>query len=594
MINRLENDMFRRKIYDLKGFTIQELLCSFFNKINECIDLSNKSFNILEWIKEEGLSNETVKLLNEWLEDGTITELINHEKFNTILEECRNAINDYKLIVDAELNNVNESVDTKFNNYGTEIDNKFNTYQSEINISLETFNNAISEKLENNQNENQQMINDLKETTNEAIEKVFSIVYVSNTTELELAIEKAVSNPTIIYLREGVYNLTKTSYIPSNTSLIGLGNVKVQADGLNCYFTNKAIEGALGYTGSNNIHIENIYFDGKGKADGLTMVAFAHAENVSIKNCVFYDLHMWHMVEFNAVKHGVIYGCKFKNYGNVGANGTEAIQLDAMLSQAQFPWFGAYDDTPCQFITIENNIFEDIGKVAIGHHSFKSGVVYRNITIKNNLFERVQTCININDFDNLIITENKAYDMRGFFMSQTVNNDCNTLIISKNKVRGYFINSIDGLGDERFIGLNASGKPSAHNYYHVTITENDISLIPGHAIGLVADYLTITNNNFYRVYRNGIYHWGGHCANISNNNFRDTGMGIDTERYAILVDGGGYKSSRVVVSNNAVANLNGICVKVGTNDVDKILINGNVSPVTNNASTKCTVSNNIN
>lgn len=588
MISRLENDMFRRKIYDLKGFTIQELLCSFFNKINECIDLSNESFNILEWIKEEGLSNETVKLLNEWLEDGTITELINHEKFNSILEECRNAINDYKLIVDTELNNVNESVDTKFNNYGTEIDNKFKTYQSEINNSLETFNNAISEKLENNQNENQQMINELKETTNEAIEKVFSIVYVSNTTQLELAIEKAVLNPTIIYLREGVYNLSKTSYIPSNTSLIGLGNVKVQADGLNCYFTNKAIKGALGYTGSNNIHIENIYFDGKGKADGLTMIAFAHAENVSIKNCTFYDLHMWHMVEFNAVNQGVIYGCKFKNYGNVGANGTEAIQLDAMLSEAQFPWFGAYDDTSCQFITIENNIFEDIGKIAIGNHSFKRGVTLKDIFIKNNYFNRVGKAINLHDFNNLCVSENTSADCRTFFHTENKENTSSYLVISGNKHRGYYINSIEGLGDERFVGINVEGNKGDYRVEFVTITDNHITLCSGHGIGYTADYVTVANNKFFNIARNGIYHFGGLCGSIYGNCFKDTGK--ESGRYAILVGNNQNTSSKgVVVNGNTIANLNGICV---SNYSEGVIVSNNIGNVTNNISTSCIVDNN--
>lgn len=588
MINRLENDMFRRKIYDLKGFTIQELLCSFFNKINECIDLSNESFNILEWIKEEGLSNETVKLLNEWLADGTITELINHEKFNSILEECRNAINAYKLIVDAELNNVNKSVDTKFNNYGTEIDNKFTTYQNEINNSLETFNNAISEKLENNQNENQQMINDLKETTNEAIEKVFSIVYVSNTTELELAIEKAVLSPSIIYLHEGVYNLTKTSYIPSNTSLIGLGNVKVQADGLNCYFTNKAIEGALGYTGSNNIHIENIYFDGKGKADGLTMVAFAHAENVSIKNCVFCDLHMWHMVEFNAVKHGVIYGCKFKNYGNVGANGTEAIQLDAMLSQAQFPWFGAYDDTPCQFITIENNIFEDIGKIAIGNHSFKRGVTLKDIFIKNNYFNRVGRAINLNDFNNMCVSENTSADCRTFFHTENKENTSSYLVINGNKHRGYYVNSVEGLGDERFIGINVEGNKGDYRVEFVNITDNHITLCSGHGIGYTADYVTVSNNKFFNIARNGIYHFGGLCGSIYGNCFKDTGK--ESGRYAILVGNNQNTSSKgVVVNGNTIANLSGICV---SNYSEGVIVSNNIGNVVNNVNTNCIVDNN--
>lgn len=468
--------------------------------------------------------------------------------------------------------NLDKKIDDEVIELEKSLDENFATYEGTINSRISTF----------------------KTEVNESITDIKSIYYVKNVSELEKAIEKSNSIPSKIYLINGTYNLTKVLYVPSNTELIGLGQVIIQADGLQCYIINKSLEGALGYNGSKNIHIENITFNGKSKADGLTMLAFGHAEHITIKDCIFTDLHMWHMIELNAVQHGLIYGCKFKNYGNVGANATEAIQLDAMLGEAQFPWFGSYDNTACRFITIENNTFEDIGKTAIGHHSFKSGVVLRDVLIKNNFFNRVNTCINLIDFKNLTITENKAYDMHGFFMSQNANNDCNVLNISKNLVQGYFINSIDGLGDERFIGINTGGKPDTFNFYHITITENDISLLPGHAIGLIGDYVTITNNNFNRIYRNGIYHWGGQCANISNNNFRDVGMATDTTRYAILVDGGGAKGSRVVISNNTVANLYGIGVNVGSKGVDKVLVANNVSAVTNNASTSCTVVNNIN
>lgn len=468
--------------------------------------------------------------------------------------------------------NLDKKIDDELTELKKTLDEDFTLYENTVNDTIANFKNEVKNDLE--------------------IYKNFIIC--TNANEFKEALNKCTLTPTIIYLVNGDYVLSETLYIPSNTKVVGLGLVTIKGDGLNCYISNNASENATEYNGSNNIHIENIIFDGKDKADGLTMIGFAHAEHITIKDCVFKNLHMWHMIELNAVRHGLIYGCKFTNYGNIGTDGTEAIQLDAMISEAQFPWFGSYDDTACRYITIENNIFEDIGKKAIGHHSFKSGVILRDVTIKNNFFNRVNTCINLNDFNNLLITENKAYDMRGFFISQNANNDCNVLNISKNTVRGYFISSIEGMGDERFIGLNVSGKPDSFNFYHVTITENDVSLIPGHAIGIVADYVTISNNNFYRVYRNGIYHWGGHCANISNNNFRDVGMGVDVQRRAILVDGGGYKSSRVVISNNAVANLGGIEVKIGTKGVEKILVANNVSSVTNSADTDCTVINNIN
>lgn len=70
--------------YDYNDLSLTELLCTFFNKINECIDISNKSLTFLEWLKEIGLHEETIKILNEWLIDGTLTEIINEEIFNEL------------------------------------------------------------------------------------------------------------------------------------------------------------------------------------------------------------------------------------------------------------------------------------------------------------------------------------------------------------------------------------------------------------------------------------------------------------------------------------------------------------------------------
>ena len=71
-------------VYDYKGFTIQELLCEFFKKINECVDLSNESLNLLNWLKGQGLREEVVNLLIQWLQDGTLSNVINEALFNDL------------------------------------------------------------------------------------------------------------------------------------------------------------------------------------------------------------------------------------------------------------------------------------------------------------------------------------------------------------------------------------------------------------------------------------------------------------------------------------------------------------------------------
>ena len=71
-------------VYDFDSLSIQELLCKFFEKINKCIDISNATFKLAEWLVSVGLKQEVALTLNKWLEDGTLKEIINEEIFNDL------------------------------------------------------------------------------------------------------------------------------------------------------------------------------------------------------------------------------------------------------------------------------------------------------------------------------------------------------------------------------------------------------------------------------------------------------------------------------------------------------------------------------
>ncbi|HJG96244.1 MAG TPA: hypothetical protein K8V90_03970 [Romboutsia timonensis] len=74
-------------VYDYDGLTITELLCQFFTKINECIDISNETIDLAKWLVNEGLELEVAKKLVMWLEDGTLENIINVNLFNTLNEK---------------------------------------------------------------------------------------------------------------------------------------------------------------------------------------------------------------------------------------------------------------------------------------------------------------------------------------------------------------------------------------------------------------------------------------------------------------------------------------------------------------------------
>ena len=89
-------------IYDFdNAFSINELLCKFWEKIEETINISNESIDILNWLKEEGVPTEVEKIITELVEDGTFERMINIDK----IEELRKQLDTIASVGD--VNNIN-------------------------------------------------------------------------------------------------------------------------------------------------------------------------------------------------------------------------------------------------------------------------------------------------------------------------------------------------------------------------------------------------------------------------------------------------------------------------------------------------------
>ena len=296
------------------------------------------------------------------------------------------------------------------------------------------------------------------------------------------------------------------------------------------------------------------------------------------------------MIELNGCLNSIIKECTFENYGRLGTNVTEVIQLDFMGDASLYPWSSKYDNTACNGITIEKCYFDNVGGTCIGHHSFKDGVLLRNVSILNNTFNNCHICVKLNDFNTLIIEGNKADSCNQFFYSQNVNNHCNNLIINNNSFTGNYING-DSTGDLRFVTINPSGAISGKDYHNVTISQNDISNIGHHAIGLTASYINITNNNFKTVAKNGIYMFGVYVGVVSNNTFRD--VGVQGGYYGIKIGGNvSTTTERIVCDGNTFANLGSIRIE---SSVEKIIVSNNIcsEAISDGSNSKATLSNNI-
>ena len=68
---------FINSVYGFNDYTLNELICKLAQKMDEVITQCNESFNYLDWLKGQGLSDEVINILLAWKEDGTLESLIN-------------------------------------------------------------------------------------------------------------------------------------------------------------------------------------------------------------------------------------------------------------------------------------------------------------------------------------------------------------------------------------------------------------------------------------------------------------------------------------------------------------------------------------
>lgn len=150
-LNRNLIDFQSTSVYDFNELTLQDLLSKFFDKINNCIDVSNQALSFLEWLKEEGLPIEVQKEIEKMYLDGRLTEIINkladnvNEKVdNVLLYQTEKPLSDYNKVwiedvteeVLGDLPYVEKEID-RVTNKLQEIDTKITTELNEVSSQLE-------------------------------------------------------------------------------------------------------------------------------------------------------------------------------------------------------------------------------------------------------------------------------------------------------------------------------------------------------------------------------------------------------------------------------------------------------------------------
>ena len=112
MIDKLSHG-FINSVYDFNDFTLNELICKLAQKMDEVITQANESFNYLDWLKGQGLSDVVINTLLAWKDDGTLDGIINGNVFNELnskVDNFQEQVNNELQAKKLELDNIVKSM----------------------------------------------------------------------------------------------------------------------------------------------------------------------------------------------------------------------------------------------------------------------------------------------------------------------------------------------------------------------------------------------------------------------------------------------------------------------------------------------------
>ena len=461
--------------------------------------------------------NNNVNFVKESLQDTNDKVIINKSLIDEILEELVSVKNNIQTNVDNIEKNKNDIVELE-------------ELITQLNVSI----NNIDKKY-----------NYLKQ----------NIAVVTNDSELRNALA---NNIPIIFVKTNQAIQTHQSYeIPANTKIIGINNPVFDcsfSDNLNNMFRNKLNGDESEYNGSGNITIDGLKFVGNNTTKAFTVIAFAHANNIKVRNCKFDGFNTWHNIELCGCRNVIIEENYFVNFGQSITNPTEVIQIDLPARENLYPWTCYYDSTPCNDIIIRNNDFDTIATStgAIGSHTYEPNKRHENIRIENNRLYNVDNFVYLLGTNNLKVLNNYGEQVFNFMYFGNANhNQQDNTEVSGNKIhfkQSYKVKPPEPSGYVgKFIYPIHSSTATSTIDNNLIITNNVITGCKDHAITVCANRVVITGNVITDVLKHSIYVWGGNRVIITNNIvFSKNSEGV----HIMMGNNANIPTVRVICQNN--------------------------------------------
>lgn len=300
--------------------------------------------------------------------------------------------------------------------------------------------------------------------------------------------------------------------LPSNAFVVAYGATFNRGTPGTEIFRNDA-DGITGaYAANTNITIMGGTYDGRHDLFPIvsgTLIAIGHCSNVLIKDAVLKNTTGSHYIELNASQYCEVESCTFSGGAEQALTTMEAIQIDSASGSAAFPWFGPYDNTPCNSISIRDCTFLSCG-TGVGTHldpsSQHTNLAITGCVIRGSYYAGIRG----QGWSGVTITNNKINGgHHGIILSPAASFSCNNYVISNNTVEEMGNSGYNPGAGALGRGINI-GSVSGKVINIVAITGNTVRNINGtyssHGIYLNgAQKLTVTGNVVDVVSSNGLY-----------------------------------------------------------------------------------------
>lgn len=332
-------------VYDIDAKTVQELISKFTEKVNDCIDVSNTTIDLVKYLTEEGLKEEVAIKINEMFQNGDLENIINHEIFNQLLTKIE--------MNEAEI----ENNEMKISDLNTNLNSAINTMKEIGEVNVKTY-GAIGNGVDDD---------------TEAFKRALQELQIRGGGKLHV--------PYGTYLIDNIVVTNNINFVGESVGT----TLKLMTQN-----TRFEISGS-------NIHIEDITFDGN--MNNVVCGGFIKTDdvgqknNISINRCSFKNFNglLYNIIEINNATD--VYITK-NEFVNVQAKNVDCIKLlnvdDVSVNKNTFKSLLKHDeDSYVRCI----NAMDNSNNVVISDNDFKGAVSYHisaqnsiNLNISNNRF----------------------------------------------------------------------------------------------------------------------------------------------------------------------------------------------------------------